>query len=287
MSYILDALRRAQAERERGQVPGLHAQPGLGATQRMRPASGTPSGRPAWVWALAGAGVVVLLLVPFLLLTRSPSPAQPAVAAAPTALPAAPPTVLPAGVAAAPAPQPPPLVVVAAPPPAPTLVTRNVTAGGAVAPSATVTSAAALPAGRSSATPPAAAAPRAAASEAGPSAQAVHSPAQSPAQSPVPAGQEAATASTAPLARTPVVPAAGATPPAALPAPLTAEQRRDWPPLAVGGSVWSDSASARFVILGGQLVREGETTADGVLVERITPKAVVLRWRDQRGSLPF
>jgi hypothetical protein len=41
------------------------------------------------------------------------------------------------------------------------------------------------------------------------------------------------------------------------------------------------------VILGGQVVREGETTADGVLVERITPKAVVLRWRDQRGSLPF
>jgi len=68
---------------------------------------------------------------------------------------------------------------------------------------------------------------------------------------------------------------------------LTAEQRRDWPPLVVGGSVWSDSAPARFVILGGQVVREGETTADGVLVERITPKVVVLRWRDQRGSLAF
>ena len=27
MSYILDALRRADAERERGNVPGLHAQP--------------------------------------------------------------------------------------------------------------------------------------------------------------------------------------------------------------------------------------------------------------------
>ena len=27
MSYILDALRRADAERERGAVPGLHAQP--------------------------------------------------------------------------------------------------------------------------------------------------------------------------------------------------------------------------------------------------------------------
>jgi general secretion pathway protein B len=28
MSYILDALKRADAERERGQVPGLHSQPG-------------------------------------------------------------------------------------------------------------------------------------------------------------------------------------------------------------------------------------------------------------------
>ena len=27
MSYILDALRRADAERERGAVPGLHSQP--------------------------------------------------------------------------------------------------------------------------------------------------------------------------------------------------------------------------------------------------------------------
>lgn len=68
---------------------------------------------------------------------------------------------------------------------------------------------------------------------------------------------------------------------------MTPEQRRDWPALSMGGSVWSDTAAARFVILGGQVVREGDTTADGVLVERITPKAVVLRWRDQRASLPF
>ena len=35
MSYILDALQRADAERERGTVPGLHAQP-LGAPERRR-----------------------------------------------------------------------------------------------------------------------------------------------------------------------------------------------------------------------------------------------------------
>jgi general secretion pathway protein B len=68
---------------------------------------------------------------------------------------------------------------------------------------------------------------------------------------------------------------------------LTAEQKREWPALALGGSVWSETPSARFVILGGQVVREGDTTPDGVQVERITPKAVVLRWRDQRAALPL
>ena len=85
----------------------------------------------------------------------------------------------------------------------------------------------------------------------------------------------------------PAVTSAPALAATALPPLLTADQRREWPALAVGGSVWSDTPSARFVILGGQVVREGETTADGVLVERITAKAVVLRWRDQRGSLPL
>ena len=41
MSYILDALKRADAERERGHVPGLHSQgtpaPAAGATRPRRP----------------------------------------------------------------------------------------------------------------------------------------------------------------------------------------------------------------------------------------------------------
>ncbi|MFO1267813.1 MAG: hypothetical protein U1F67_14180 [Rubrivivax sp.] len=43
MSYILDALRRAESERERGQVPGLHAQPvpvGVGEEPPRRDAQG-------------------------------------------------------------------------------------------------------------------------------------------------------------------------------------------------------------------------------------------------------
>ena len=63
---------------------------------------------------------------------------------------------------------------------------------------------------------------------------------------------------------------------------LASDLRRELPPLVVGGSVWSDSAASRFVILDGQVTREGESVAPGLVLERIQPKAVVLRWRDMR-----
>ncbi|MEP7300699.1 MAG: hypothetical protein ABI699_04160, partial [Caldimonas sp.] len=53
MSYILDALRRADAERERGEVPGLHTQQ-FGAL----PGDDEPPRRP---WLLIGT--IVLLVV--------------------------------------------------------------------------------------------------------------------------------------------------------------------------------------------------------------------------------
>jgi general secretion pathway protein B len=63
MSYILDALRRADAERERDPGRGIHAQPvPLPAEAARR----TP------LWIAAGA-TVLLLLVAFVLLLR-PSP---------------------------------------------------------------------------------------------------------------------------------------------------------------------------------------------------------------------
>ena len=63
---------------------------------------------------------------------------------------------------------------------------------------------------------------------------------------------------------------------------LASDLRRELPPLVVGGSVWSDSAASRFVILDGQVLREGESVAPGLVLERIQPKAVLLRWRDMR-----
>lgn len=140
MSYILDALRRAEAdrERERGSVPGLHAQPVPDGT----PARSTSPRR--WLpWAGGG-----LLLIAGLgagvwwaggmrdAATPAPAP-SPAPSTAPAALPSPPPAPVASAIAPAPAPStalptapaasvspylppvPPPAAVVAPPAPAP------------------------------------------------------------------------------------------------------------------------------------------------------------------------
>lgn len=53
MSYILDALKRADAQRERGQVPGLNAQP-----VPVAAASGSPRRLGLWLGVLCGAAAV-------------------------------------------------------------------------------------------------------------------------------------------------------------------------------------------------------------------------------------
>lgn len=92
MSYILDALRRAESERERGSVPTLHAQPaGAGSADVAgRPAAG------ARLWlGLAAGGALLLLLGAlaarwFMPAERSGATPPPLQAAAPAA--PAPPT---------------------------------------------------------------------------------------------------------------------------------------------------------------------------------------------------
>ena len=68
---------------------------------------------------------------------------------------------------------------------------------------------------------------------------------------------------------------------------LPPDQRREWPNLVLGGSVWSESAANRFVIVNGLLLHEGEAVAPGIVVERIGPKAVVLRGRERRVEVPL
>ncbi len=112
MSYILDALRRADAERERGSVPGIHAQPA------MLGEADSEADRPArrGVWLGGGFGIVLLAVLGWWFVGRDS--AQPAAAtpiAVVTAPVTAPPVIAPPApvavtpVAAAPAPVPAPV----------------------------------------------------------------------------------------------------------------------------------------------------------------------------------
>ena len=100
MSYILDALKRAEAERERGAVPGLHSQPV--AHSAALPAGGV---RGTVAWLVAGTSLVLLLLTAVFWFWRESAPQVPVTVAtapvAPSALPALPTPVAPVTVAPA------------------------------------------------------------------------------------------------------------------------------------------------------------------------------------------
>jgi general secretion pathway protein B len=68
---------------------------------------------------------------------------------------------------------------------------------------------------------------------------------------------------------------------------LSPDLRREMPSMTVGGSVYSPDPPSRFVIINGQVVREGEGAAAGVTVESIGPKTATLRWRELRIEVPL
>lgn len=115
MSYILDALRRADSERERGSVPGLHSQPVPPGSADARQ---TPAPRP-WAWIAIGVSLGLLVPLAWFAFDRDTPPQAVVLAPAPAAEPVAPAPVPPAP--AEPAPPPP---VVEAPPVAPPVVER-------------------------------------------------------------------------------------------------------------------------------------------------------------------
>lgn len=244
MSYILDALKRADAERERGQVPGLHAQPidNLAASER---GPGVPR------WALFAGGGTALVIVaalawrmgadahaPLPTPMLEPEPAPAPVAAAPAPVVAAAPAVeapVPSTLEATPptpAPAPPPVDHVAPPRPAPRPE------------------------------PEARAATRPA-------------PAAVPVPSPAPAVARVTEPTIAPAVSVPLL------------ADLPGSLRQQVPALTVTGSVYSDDASSRFIMINGEVVKEGGQPAPGVVLERIEPKSAVLRFKGQRFRLAY
>ena len=272
MSYILEALRKAEAERRRGAVPDLHAQALPGGTPGMAVAPARSS-LPLW---LGGAALLVGAAAAawfWLGRTQMPAPvASPASVPASATMAAAPASAATAAVAAS-------APVVATAGSAPVVVaSRAEVAASAPAPSAESVAAKA----DKPAPPPARKA--APAKREAPTAQAKASarPAPppplptSPPTSPPPAQAD----------RTPPPPAE---PPARVPAlaELPGELRQQVPALTIGGSVYSPQANARMVVVNGQVFQEGNALTPELKLEQIRPKTAVFSIRGTRFEVPL
>jgi general secretion pathway protein B len=262
MSYILDALRRADSERERGAVPGIHAQP---VPQHWRDAARARRTRP-WLGAVIGLSVVVLGAFAWHMLGRE-APQD----VAPSAAPATP---SPVSAAPSPTPSPPaPATVAPAPPPvAQPAPSQAAPAAVAVAPTPPAAKRAEKRAER----------PRAAVS---PSAEPARRKTSSPATEPA-----TVTGPTTALRATGSQPAAAPTSPdARIPAQseLPPEIRSQLPTLAIGGSMYSENPSSRMLIVNGQLVHEGDTLAPGLSLEQIKLRSAVLRFKGHRYEISY
>jgi len=92
VSLILDALRKADSERERESVPGLHTQPVPPLSLEVpAPARSAP-----WRWIVIGGSVVLLVALAWFVASRGTP--RPAPAAAPPPEPVAPPVAPPVAV---------------------------------------------------------------------------------------------------------------------------------------------------------------------------------------------
>lgn len=146
MSYILDALRKAEAERQRGKPPNLHAPP----LDALTLASGRPTGPGAsrMRWAVIGAAALVVLgvvavavglglhkrLRPEAGSDRSAAPAVPAAATSSREAPAATPPVTPPVTPAVTPPVPPAALPAVPPAPLPVVPPSTATSPSTASP---------------------------------------------------------------------------------------------------------------------------------------------------------
>lgn len=274
MSFILDALRRADAERERerGRVPGLNSQadalpPVATATAAARRPATTVLG---WLLSGAGAGLVLAAALGWWWSASRPDPglgpAGPApgeagsvdMAAAQPPIAATPPDA--AGRAVAPGTTP---LQAQVPVPPPTPMPTRAAPGPAELPEARA---------------PAAQRPPAATGAQATQAEAAVAPAAVAATRTAKVPRALAQAASAPA---PVRPADGALP------PLSAADRQRLPKLQIGGAMYSEERSARMLVVNDQLLREGDRAAPGVTLLRIGPRSARFVFEGQGFDLPY
>jgi general secretion pathway protein B len=251
MSYILEALKKAQAERQLGSAPTIHApQP----VQVNAAAGGQPANRKPLLLGL-GAGALVVLAGAALMWRHAPAPeAQKVAQATQPALPAPPAA---AGAASA-------TLAVRAPdipPPAP------------AAPRVAETHAALAA--------PAPAPVPAPASRAGADAHV--------AGSAVPPSAPVAAAAAQPQAAAPAGPHPAPAPEDSLPLAqqLPEAIRGQIPRVSFGGYMYSANPADRLVLVDNALRHEGEEVAPGLVLEKLMPKAAVMNFRGVRYRVAY
>lgn len=274
MSYILEALKKAQSERQLGDLPTIHAP----AMQSAAPVRAAGLSKPLRV----ALGLMALLIVGLLALVvrQAGAPPKPdatasaGVAASPAAAADAP----QAGAVVAEAvqqalpvaePVPEPAIATAAPAPAPAMSAAPAPVAAAPAP-VTAPAIAATPA--QAAQPKAAAAPPALAKAALAPRAAVAEDARPP------------TAAVAARAQ-PVAPAQDETSQTLrdLPEPI----QRAIPAIAVGGYIYSSNPADRLLLIDKVLRHEGEEVAPGLMLEKLLPKAAVFNFKGYRYRVAY
>jgi general secretion pathway protein B len=274
MSYILEALKKAQAERQLGNAPDIHTPAPVAV-----PSAAAAANRKPLLIGL-GAGVLVAGIAAGLVWRAKTPAGQPAVLAqashpggqapggqAPAPGAGAAPAAAPNGpVEAAPVARPvePP---VAPPRPAP----------------------APQPASRTSAAPAPAAAPA-------PPPRSVASAPASPAPAPAPVRDPAPEAVYLPAPARAPEPAPAA--PVRAPDPVIEENlrtlqqlpdaiQREVPKVTVGGYIYSPNPADRLLLVDKMLRREGEELAPGLVLERLMPKYAVMNYRGTRYRVAY
>ena len=242
MSYILDALRKADAEREQGMpadpLMAMQPAPGNAPPAPQRPAR-------TWIWLATGAAIPIAALLAWRLLAPGPEPA-PRVAIAP-----------PSGDA----------------PPAPTPAAPAASALPALPPAASQVEPA--PAIEPVPAPAAEPAPPAAAAEPAPAPAAVKR--KPPPRPPAPAKKAEARSPVPKAAEAKSTPA-----PVRTLAELPEELRRQVPQMTIGGSVYSPQPENRMLVVNGQVVREGTALTPELRLESIGRQTAVFSIRGQR-----
>ena len=281
MSLILDALKRAERERQAEPMPAS-APPDVVAMPGRAPAAPRPGVRLVSVFVFGG-GLALAGLLLWDAFRTPPPPAPAPVAAAPTPQPA--PPVIKAS------PAPPPAVVPgteavaslddlsddpeleAAPPapaPAPARKQKPVSPKDiATRPAPPPATAAPVPLQPAPAAPPQAQPQEQPQEQAPPPPQAVTPPAPQPApqQQAAPAGIPPVLTQPAPLRKFREMPP---------------DYRADFPPLRVEIHVYEKQVQRRFVMVNGRKYREGERMAEGPALIEIVPEGMVLEFRGEK-----